>query len=201
MEILYLLVLMGQGLLKRFSDKDLIEGIRCQDNRILNYVYKTYFQMVKNHVLKNGRDTSDVSEVLQESVIVLYKQICSDTLKLSTDLKGYFFGISRLVWSSVLRQKQKHSDLLIDMADETDAPYESDNLIMERIVARAMDKLKPDCRKVMSMYSQGAGYDEIARKLGLGSEEYAKRKKYLCKEALLEMIRKDPEYRDHLDLK
>jgi DNA-directed RNA polymerase specialized sigma24 family protein len=64
-----------------------------------------------------------------------------------------------------------------------------------------MAKLKPDCQQVILLFSQGVDYEEIAAKTGLKSGDYAKRKKYLCKEALMDFIKKDPEYRDHLDLK
>jgi RNA polymerase sigma factor (sigma-70 family) len=187
--------------LKRYSDNSLIEGIRLQDDKALGYAYKTYYQMVRNHVLKNSGDMSDVSEVLQESMIVLYKQITSGNLNLTTDLKGYFFGIARLVWNSLLRQKQKHSGLVSDITDESTPLYESDNVILERVVARAMEKLKPDCREVIMMFSEGVDYSTIAKKLSFSSEDYARRKKYLCREALMDLIRNDPEYRDHLDLK
>jgi hypothetical protein len=32
--------------------------------------------------------------------------------------------------------------------------------------------------------------------MGLKNESYARRKKYLCKEALMEIIKTDPEYQD-----
>ncbi len=65
------------------------------------------FQFVKNHVLKNSGSTDDVSDVFQDSIIVLYNQITEGNLNLTTDLKGYFFGIARNVWNAHLRKKQK----------------------------------------------------------------------------------------------
>jgi len=49
---------------------------------------------------------------------------------------------------------------------------------------------------VLNLYSDGHTYEEIARKMGMKSEAYARRKKYLCKEALMEIIKTDPEYHD-----
>jgi RNA polymerase sigma factor (sigma-70 family) len=186
-------------LFKKISDKSLIEGIRLQDEKALKYIYNMYYQMVKNNVLRNSGDTSDVDEVMQESVIVLYKQIIDNKINLSCDLKGYFFGISRLVWNNLLRQKQKHSELEVDVTDEESASYEDNREVLERVVERSMDRLKPDCREALLLFSQGIDYKEIAVRLGLRSEDYARRKKYLCKEALMELIKSDPEYRDHFD--
>jgi len=188
-------------LFKKFSDKSLIEGIRLQDDKALKYIYNTYYQMVKNHVQRNSGDSSDVDEVMQESVIVLYRQITDDKMDLTSDLKGYFFGISRMVWNNLLRQKQKHSALEIDVTDEGSAIYEDNSQVLEKVIEKAMAKLKPDCREVILLFSQGIGYCEIADRLKLKSEEYARRKKYLCKEALMELIKNDPEYRDHFDFR
>jgi DNA-directed RNA polymerase specialized sigma24 family protein len=49
---------------------------------------------------------------------------------------------------------------------------------------------------VMNLFIDGHSYEEIARKMGMKSETYARRKKYLCKEALMQIIKTDPEYQD-----
>jgi DNA-directed RNA polymerase specialized sigma24 family protein len=48
------------------------------------------------------------------------------------------------------------------------------------------------------MYYEGYSYNEIAVKMNLKSENYARRKKYLSKEALMEIVYKDPEYQEFL---
>jgi DNA-directed RNA polymerase specialized sigma24 family protein len=57
--------------------------------------------------------------------------------------------------------------------------------------------LKPDCQNVLNLYYDGCSYEEIAEKMGLKNETYARRKKYLCKEALMEIIKEDPEYLEY----
>lgn len=182
---------------RKFTDKDLIDGIRRQDDKALKYVYDSWFPMVKNHVLRNSGDNSDAVDVMQESIISLYRQTVSGELKLTSDLKGYFFGISKMTWITQRRQKKKYYDLAGDIVEESSSGEESKNQILERVVARAVTGMKDDCREVILLFSSGSSYAEIAKKLGLKNEEYARRKKYLCKEALMEIIRKDPEYIDH----
>ena len=94
-------------LFKRISDITVIEGVRNQDDNILNWLYDSYFATVKNHVINNSGSDDDVYDVFQDSVIILYNQITENTLNLNTDLKGYFFGIARNVWSAQLRNNQK----------------------------------------------------------------------------------------------
>mgnify|MGYP001569388319 CR=1 FL=1 len=51
---------------------------------------------------------------------------------------------------------------------------------------------------VLNLYSDGSSYEEIAEKMDLKNETYARRKKYLSKEALLEIVKEDPEYQEYL---
>jgi len=201
LEILYLPNDLNEktGLFKRISDINIIEGVRNQDDKILNWLYDNYFNTVKNHVLSNSGSDEDVSDVFQDTIIVLFNQITEEKLKLTSDLKGYFFGIARNVWSSHLRKKQKTVELEIDLPDEEETEEQYDPTL-ERIVSRVFLKLKPDQQMVLNLFSEGLSYEEIASKMNLKNEIYARRKKYLCKETLLELVKEDPEYQEYLRL-
>lgn len=186
-----------KGLFNKISDITIIEGVRKQDDKILNWLYDNYLQSVKSYVLKNSGSEEDVPDVFQDSIIVLYKQITDDCLNLTTDLKGYFFGIARNVWNAQLRKKQRTTELNIDLPDEEDKEAINDP-ILERVVSRAFQKLKPDQQIVLNLFSEGHSYEEIAIKMKLKNETYARRKKYLCKEVLLELVKEDPEYQEYL---
>lgn len=185
---------------RKIPDNAVIEGIRQQDEKILNWLYDNYRQSVRHHVLKNSGSEADVSDVFQESIITLYNQISGNELKLTSDLKGYFYGIARNIWSAQLRKKERTTEIEFDLPDEED-PDESDNMILERIVSRAFQKLKADAQTILTLFSEGLSYEEIAVKMNLKSETYARRKKYLSKETLMELIKGDPEYKNYLDLK
>lgn len=185
------------GLFKKLSDKNIIEGIRQQDDKILNWLYDNYFQTVKSHILKNSGSADDVSDVFQDSIIVLYNQICDNTLVLTSDLKGYFFGIARNIWSNQLRMRRETDEIYADIPDET-AQEETNDLLFERIVSRAFEKLDRDHQTILTLFSEGKSYEVIAKKLKMKNENYARRKKYLSKEALMEIIKEDPEYQEYL---
>jgi DNA-directed RNA polymerase specialized sigma24 family protein len=51
---------------------------------------------------------------------------------------------------------------------------------------------------VLNLFFEGLSYEEIAEKMNLKNEIYARRKKYLCKESLLELVKEDPEYQEYL---
>lgn len=184
-------------LFERISDKNIIDGVRNQDDTILNWLYDNYLPTVRKHVLNNNGTNDDVSDVFQDTIIILYKQITDDNLSLTTDLKGYFFGIARNIWSALLRKKLRMTELDLDFAEES-GQEDVTGLLLEKIIIRAFNKLKPDMQKVLSLYSRGYSYKEIAVKLNLKNENYARRKKYISKEALLAHMKEDPEYQEYL---
>jgi RNA polymerase sigma factor (sigma-70 family) len=184
-----------RGLFGKLSDNAIIEGLRRQDDKVLNYLYDYYLPVAKNHVLRNSGSSEDVSDLFQDCIITLYQKISQDSFTLTTDLKGYFFGIVKNVWSSHLRQKRRTEELTTDLPEEnTDEQYSQ---LFQSILSRAFIKLKPDCQNVLTLYYDGYSYEEIAEKAGLKNETYARRKKYLCKEALMEIIKEDPEYLEY----
>jgi len=191
------LIFINTGLFKKISDKSIIEGIRNQDDTTLNWLYNNYYNTVSKHILKNNGVSDDVSDVFQDTIIVLYNQITDGTLNLTSDLKGYFFGIARNIWNTQLRKKRKTVELELDLLQEPEIEEDNDRMY-ERIVNRAFQKLKPDSQAVLNLYYEGCSYDEIAVKMNLKNEGYARRKKYLSKEALMEMVYKDPEYQEFL---
>lgn len=191
------MVLKETRLFKKISDTNIIEGLFKQDEVILNWIYDNYLQTIKNYVMKNCGSAEDVSDVFQDSIIVLYNQIAEGNLQLTNDLKGYFFGIARNVWNAQLRKKQKTTELIIDPIED-DSSDELNNILLEKIVSKAFQLLKPDQQEVLKLFSEGCSYEDIANQMNLKNEQYARRKKYLCKEALLELMNEDPEYQEYL---
>jgi RNA polymerase sigma factor (sigma-70 family) len=189
----------NRHLFKRIPDSTIIEGVRRQDEKILTWLYDNYLQTVRHHVLKNSGTDAEVPDVFQEAIIILYTRIREDDFTLTTDLRGYFFGIAKNIWNVQLRRKLKNTEILHDYPDEADND-DYKNEVLEKIISRVFQKLKPDAQMILRLYSEGYSYDEIATRMNLKSDTYARRKKYLSKEALIELIKNDPDYRDYLNL-
>lgn len=187
---------------KRVSDREIIDGIKAQNEDVLVWLYDNYYKSIKNHIVKNNGTPDDVPDIFQDTIIVLYKQITGEKLNLTTDLKGYFYGIARNLWSTQIRKKNRTTSLEpgFDMADAStfDDHEDHEDPMFERIMSRAFQKLKPDCRKILTLYSDGLTFHEIAAIMQFKTEDYARRKKYLCKESLLELVKADPEYQEYL---
>jgi RNA polymerase sigma factor (sigma-70 family) len=186
-------------LLSIYSDIAIIEGLRRQDEKILKWLYKFYLPLIKKHIQNNSGNDEDAMDVFQDTIIILYKHIQDDSFELTTDLKGFFFGIARNIWHEQLRRIGRTTELTDDSIPEEETDDQKD-IVLESIVARAFLKLKPDQQEILNLFSDGISYDDIAVKMNLKNETYARRKKYLSKESLLELVREDPEYQLYLRL-
>lgn len=181
----------------RVSDISIINGIRNQDDKTLNWLYDNYLPAVKKHVLNNSGSKQDASDVFQDTIIVLYNQITENTLNLRFDLKGYFFGIARNVWNEQLRRNQKTLELEFDLPED-EAQEELEDQTLERIVTKVFPMLKPDEQMILRLFAEDMSYEDIAVRMDLKNETNARRKKYLSKEALLGLLKNDPEYQEYL---
>lgn len=177
----------------RHSDKNLIEGIRQGNDETLNYLYNNYFDLILNYVLKNSGSEDDAYDIFQDAMVILFKKVSENHIELTTDLKGYIFVIARNLWNVQLRRVRRKSGTEVDFADEDDLSELLDTPI-EQIVQRSFLKLDPECRKVLELHMEGRNYEHIARVMKYKSEGYARRKKYLSKEALIKIVKEDPDY-------
>ncbi|MEA1885686.1 MAG: RNA polymerase sigma factor [Bacteroidota bacterium] len=186
-------------MLKKHSDKKLIEGIRKGDDKSVNYLYESFFDTIKSYVLKNTGTEDDAYDIFQDAMMVLFKKAQLNHLHENTDIRAYVFGISRNLWHEHLRRNRKSVEITEELVDDYD-PSKLLDTPLEQIVQRSFLKLKPECQEVLNMAIKGYDYSEIARKMNYKSEDYARRKKYLCKEALIKIVKTDPEYSDYTDL-
>ena len=181
---------------RKHSDKKLIEGLRTGDDNTLNYLYQNYFGTVKSYIVKNSGSEDDAYDIFQDALMVVFKKFQHNGVELTCDLKGYVFGVARKLWSNQLRLKKEVSDFDNDVMDD----FELEKLLetpIEQIVQRSFLLLPKESQKVLTMHLEGRSYEDIAREMGYKSSTYARRKKYLCKEELIKIIKADPEFKDY----
>ena len=153
---------------------------------------------MRYYVMSNGGSQDDAKDVFQESIIVAFRQISNNSFKLKTGFEAYLYGVSRLVWLKMLRNRSIHDRNIVKI-EEPGVDYHPTETIIEedlemRLFRKYFLKLGEECQKVLQMISEGISYEDIAREMGYKSEKIVRNKKYKCKEALIKMIRADKEY-------
>ncbi|MDY0254998.1 MAG: hypothetical protein RBR30_11400 [Tenuifilaceae bacterium] len=181
-----------------FTNKELFKGIIEQNQAVLNYLYKHLFPTVKKTIYNYGGDYDTANEVFQEAIISIYTKAKQGELEEPVMVENYIMGTCNKLWQrySLLETKKDltfKSNSLIDDSNAQILKEYRQSLRMKLYQEHFME-LSPLCQKILKAFFKGNSYLEIAEKFGFASEEYARRKKYLCKEYLVKSIKSDPRF-------
>jgi len=181
-----------------FNNKELFKGIIEQNQAVLNYLYKHLFPTVKKTIYNYGGDYDTANEVFQEAIISIYTKAKQGELEEPVMVENYIMGTCNKLWQrySLLETKKDltfKSNSLIDDSNAQILKEYRQSLRMKLYQEHFME-LSPLCQKILKAFFKGNSYLEIAEKFGFASEEYARRKKYLCKEYLVKSIKSDPRF-------
>jgi RNA polymerase sigma factor (sigma-70 family) len=188
-----------------YSDKDYLEGLKTRDSEIITAIYYNHIDLVKNLVVKNSGNEEDAEDLFQDAIIITYKKIVSEDLELTSTFKTFFYSICRNLW---LQRLSKRPGKVIDITDVEEYVPLSDSQEFEihdetenrkRLYLKHFGKLSSDCQKILKHFAEGKSVREIAHIMRYKSEDYAKSRKYQCKENLKKRIKNDPLYKALLD--
>jgi RNA polymerase sigma factor (sigma-70 family) len=179
--------------------EQLIKGIQQRDHKTLSDIYKHYYPLVKGYIIRNGGTENDAKDIFQESLIVVFKLIQAGTLDINTDFGTYLSGIAKRIWLKQIRDGMIHERFVNQSNPETTEDHPSDveleGELELSLIRKHILKLGEECRKVLMMSAEGISNEEIAVKLGYKSEKIVRSKKYKCKDALIQLIKSDPQFK------
>jgi RNA polymerase sigma factor (sigma-70 family) len=193
---------------EKYSDKIILIGIKNRKDHILEYLYREYFPKIKHIVISNGGNEQDARDLFQEALIIVFNRLKKNDLEIKSSFHNFFLVLCRFVWYRQNNLNRNHtlvenlddrSAAIQDLETSSDFPGESyyrEHLTAsyEKIYQRHYRKLTGDCKKVLKMFFRKKPFREIAGRMGYASEDYARRKKYLCMQCLMKMITQDPEF-------
>ena len=80
----------------KISDEHIVEQIKSGDEKILLHLYKEYHSLIKSFILKNGGDDNNIDDIVQETIISLWKNVLPSILLCLYLLMLYLFEKTRL---------------------------------------------------------------------------------------------------------
>ena len=176
-------------------DREFIQRIKANDRTVLGELFMKYQRMISVYVLKNGGDKNDAEDIIQETIIVLWQKVNSDSLQLTVKLGTYLLAIAKNKWMAELRKRRKISPQDISENISNGNPSSLDNLVNEEkieYVRKALEMLQPICKKLLLLYYfEEKNMKEIAKILNLATADVAKSKKYQCKKNLEEILQEN----------
>lgn len=187
--------------MKRFSDEEIIDGLKKRNNQTLQYIYKNHYDPVRQLIINNSGSDDDAEDVFQEALIIVFKRLNKgDEFELTSTFKTYIYSVCRLIWLKKLRDLRKMdvTELNREMEDylefEEPPPVQDKDLRMA-IYQRNLLLIPGDCQNILRMTAENIKAKDIAEKLGFRSDSYVRKRRHFCKEFLVNKIKEDEEYR------
>jgi RNA polymerase sigma factor (sigma-70 family) len=159
--------------------------------------------MIQTMVEENSGNLDDANDVFQESVILIYRKIKDETFQLTASFSTYIYSIAWYVWMREIRvrdlQKSKMEEIeyLENNPESISIEYELHRRY--KLYQEYFKKLPKDCQKILKMFLKGDSLKKIAKKMRLKSENYVKKRKYICKKTLIQSIKNDARFNDNVE--
>jgi RNA polymerase sigma factor (sigma-70 family) len=184
-----------------YSAEEILSGIKNHDKDVLTYIYESFYQQINFFVNTNSGTDEDAQDIYQEALIVIYKKINEESLtELDCSFNTYLYSVCKLLWLKQLeRNKIKTADKiekeeLQDFGEDMMDIFEKDDRMS--LYQKHYRMLSKDCQKVLRLTLNKLSLKQVANIMGYKSQKYAKKKKYQCKEKLIESIKNDPKYNE-----
>jgi len=183
----------------RFTTGTIIEGLRAKDNSVISYVYSTYFSKVKKMVMNNSGFSEDAEDLFQDSLLIIIDNIRSSRFKMTSSFGTYLTSVCWHLWLQRLNRQKRDRRSKMDNKEETvefepfsTSLYQSELL---RLIQFHFNRLDKKSQQLLTLYMNGTPHKVTAQIMGYNSAEYAKIRKYHCKEQLRVLVENDPTFK------
>jgi RNA polymerase sigma factor (sigma-70 family) len=192
-----------------FSDDDIIDGIRQHKRDVIEYVYSNYYETIKWFIIKGRHfNEDDAKDIFQDAMVVIYQNTQKPGFSIKYSFKTYFFAIIKnmvYIRLHMISKMELINDFKFDeVPDEgCDLPVTGDILWDKELLHemrmglfwKKFNTLPEDCRRILIMFFDNVPLLKIAEFMGHKSENYAKKRKHMCKEFLKKNIKEDNFYK------
>ena len=182
-------------------DQRFIQGILDNDFSILEEIYAQFTRPIIDFICRNNGTIEDANDIIQEGLTIIYLKAKDSDLHLNSKFLTYFFAICRNLWLKSLRKKRNYpvtSDTNLELIDDANI----EETIVERqkhqLYIQKLQELSAECRQLLQYYIESNTMKKIAELMGYKTVGYARKRKMICKERLLNRIMQDPIYSELL---
>jgi RNA polymerase sigma factor (sigma-70 family) len=184
-----------------YTDEEIINGLKTQDLVIIKSIYKQFFQQIRFLIRSNSGTEMDAEDIFQDAMVIIYQKISSANLKLVCSFNTYLQSVCRHLWLQRLNKREFSCEYKeVVNLDECQYNYTHEEQAEEfekyKLYQQHFLRLSQDDQKVLKLFIKKISLKEIAHIMGYKSVEYAKVRKYICKEKLKNSILNDPKYRE-----
>ena len=173
-----------------YSDTELLEGLSKGSDTAIALLYRHYFPVLSKWMITKGALESDIEDVFQDALMVLYAKSKDTAFCLTCKLSTYLFAVSKRIWYKKLEQQRNaplvSEESILEQQSEwinTEADLDA---FMEKeaqleLLQTALEKLGQPCRDLLAaFYTKEMNMKAIAEAFNYTSPDNAKTQKYKC---------------------
>ncbi|MDA3906289.1 MAG: sigma-70 family RNA polymerase sigma factor [Bacteroidales bacterium] len=188
----------------KYNDEEIIEGLRQGNDNVLNFLYKNYYGVVRNMVLKSSGNEDQARDIFQEVIIVIYNKLQDSKFKITSSFFTFFYAVIKITWLNYRKLNMKNPlGYAKDYNDEIGSQVAADDIeilaaqaIRNNLFTTYFKQMTEGCQKILKFYLAEYKAEDIALELGLKSANYVRKRKSECLKLLIEKIRKDALYKE-----
>jgi len=166
--------------------EELIVKLKKGESSAYNYIYKTVYPSVLNHIKLNGGDESQALDIFQDAMVVLYKKVNDSSFVLNCQIKTFIFSICRNLWLNELKTKFIYVDEIDEDLDycelEIDEINDAEQMRNKaKMLYESLMRLGEPCSTILKkFYVENLSMTEIADLMNYTNSDNAKNQKYKC---------------------
>lgn len=180
----------------KYTEEEIVQGIRHHDSAVLEFVYLTYFPVIESLVVHNHGNRDQAKDLFQEAMIIAYRKISSGNFQLTCKFGTYLYAICKNVWIQERKKYRLHTEKLKNQPLMVNDPGAEEDPLMQKHLTELFDRhfnaLSEDCQKILTMFFNNFSVEEIMNSMNYKDLHHAADRKYRCKKSLIRRIMSDP---------
>lgn len=184
--------------MKKYSNHEIIEGIKNNNTKIITYVYTEIAPKIKNMIIRIGGNNSIAEDLIQDALEDIYYKILKKDFYLTCKFSSYLHQICKNQWFQELKRNKAFINNPEKIINEVHEEISISNPYHEKeneIYKKHFEQLSKDCQKILEMHFNNKSIDVIKSEMGYTDNHYTTDRKYRCKESLKRRILNDPNFK------
>jgi RNA polymerase sigma factor (sigma-70 family) len=184
----------------KLSNREITQGLKTQDKKVLLYIYENFFPYIESMVLGYRGNHEDAKDLFQECLLIIYQQLKKGSLIIKSDFFSYLKAIAKYLWQKEIKRRNIELSLPLESDDifASEDNFESAYLEMERkkLLLSFFRELNSECRQIIRLIIRGNSLEEVTGIMGYSSIQYTSNRRYKCKLNLIKKIWASPKYHE-----
>lgn len=175
-----------------------LDGIKNRSDEVIQTIFDNYLPVITGFICKNSGNREDAQDIFMDAMEAIYRKLQDGNLILTSKFSTYLYEICKRLWYKRLRRKKWDSGVTPDdpvvsnLVKEMDKPIEETERL--KLLRDKFALLPEDCQKVLKLsWHTDMNLKEIAELMGW-TYGYARKRKHLCLEKLIDLIKGDDRF-------